>query len=219
MHSNDELLALGLTVDSPFMRRLYQFLMQGETDGDDAIPGLTIGEQRVSEAMAFLRRRGANSKGGSPNKAQKLLDYLSADGPAMAAGVNVDRLKGLVGLLGQQAGDATESGFAGRRARAAQPGALIRRGQGRITEASSSEEIAAYRERLQKQADRLHKTLEEIEKELDRTAGLGGGAPRAADQSTSKGQGLRARKKAAAKALRKKTATKKAAAKKRPARR
>jgi hypothetical protein len=76
------------------LQRFAQFLAE-TPPGDMLIPGTSIGEQRLQQAMRLLEQRSRTAQGGANERIQRLLKFLKQDipGEPMAGGVNLWRLQ------------------------------------------------------------------------------------------------------------------------------
>lgn len=76
------------------LQRFTQFLSE-TPPGDVLIPGTSIGEQRLQQAIRLLEQRSRTAQGGANERIQRLLKFLKQDipGEPMAGGVNLWRLQ------------------------------------------------------------------------------------------------------------------------------
>ncbi|MCB1776277.1 MAG: hypothetical protein KDI50_02465 [Candidatus Competibacteraceae bacterium] len=76
------------------LQRFAQFLAE-TPPGDQLIPGTSIGEQRLQQAMRLLEQRGRTAQGSAHERIQRLLKFLQQNipGEPMAGDVNLWRLQ------------------------------------------------------------------------------------------------------------------------------
>ncbi|MFZ1829363.1 MAG: hypothetical protein WAW42_11460 [Candidatus Competibacteraceae bacterium] len=83
------------------LQRLVQFLTE-ITPGDQPVPGVPVGEQRLQQAMRLLETRARTTQGGAGERIQRLLRFLTQNVPGepMVAGANIRRLQQLLERAG-----------------------------------------------------------------------------------------------------------------------
>jgi hypothetical protein len=96
------------------IQKVLQFLTQ-PGPGGKTIPGTSIKEDRLKQAVQFLRHRSQMAEGTRGKRLKRLLQYLGQENPGdmMVSGVNVARLKNLIGILEKRGPGGMQGGGAG----------------------------------------------------------------------------------------------------------